>query len=151
MGDIDLRIPTASDWPAILGLANAALPWDTEGNQEWLENRKQFTGLRRHYVAIGQSSGTPLGYGTIEEGPDPGVFRMFIVADPDHLHGTIGDLIYQRLRTDLTNLDAEGVWVREYARDDPVIAFFTERGFAEHNRFTLPGHQEMVVLVKPLG
>lgn len=149
--EIKLRVPNDNDWPAILSVANAALPWDAAGNQEWLENRQQFKGRRRHHVAEETPTGRGVGYGAVEEGPEPGYFRVFVVMAPERLQSETGVLIYERLVADLERLEARGAWVREYASDAPVLAFFGEHGFAERSRFTPPGHREMVVLVKPWG
>lgn len=151
MGIVRLRIPGDEDWTAILAQADAALPWDAAGNREWLENRKQFSGRRRHYVAEESSSGNIIGYGAIEEGPDPGSFRVFVVMDRANLATETGALIYERLSADLRTLDATGIWAREYAEDTDVLAFFIARGFVQRDRFTLPGLREMVVLVKRLA
>lgn len=151
MTEIRLRAPHDDDWPAILALANAALPWDAAGNQEWLENRQQFAGRRRHYVAEEVPAGRVVGYGAIEEGPEPGIFRVFVVMAPARLQSETGVLVYERLVADLAKLEARGAWVREYASDAPILAFFGENGFAEQSRFTPPGHREMVVMVKQLS
>lgn len=150
MTEIKLRAPNDDDWPAILALANAALPWDSAGNEEWLENRMQFTGRRRHYVAEEVPPGRVVGYGAVEEGPEPGYYRVFVVMDPARLQSETGALVYEQLVADLRQLEARGAWAREYATDGPVLAFFGENGFTEQSRFTPPGHREMVVLVKQL-
>lgn len=147
---ISLRTPIDDDWPAVLGLADAALPWDASGNREWLENRKQFEGHRRHYLAEESESGRVVGYGAVEEGPEPDLFRIFVVMDPGRLQDPAAARIYEQLSADLAALQASGAWVREYARDTAVLTFFLEKGFVEQSRFTLIGHEEMVVLVKPL-
>ena len=151
MTTIRLRTPAVADWPAILALADAALPWDATGNREWLENRKRFNGRRRHYLAEEGESGPVVGYGAVEEGPEPGFFRMFVVMDPARLDGPAAARIYERLSADLAAWEARGVWVREYARDTAVLGFFQEKGFVEKNRFTLAGYEEMVVLLKRLA
>ncbi len=145
-----LRTPGDADWPAILSLADTALPWDAYGNREWLANRKRFAGQRRHYIAEQASSGSATGYGAAEEGPEPGIFRLFVVMDPALLLTETGDLVYDRLAADLVDLEARLAWVREYADDTAILAFFTQKGFVERNRFTLPGHRKMVVLMKQL-
>ncbi|MDX1662915.1 MAG: hypothetical protein R3272_03915 [Candidatus Promineifilaceae bacterium] len=144
---IRLRAAEEKDWPAILEQADAALPWDASGNREWLENRKAFGGRRRHYVAEEVSSGAVVGYGNIEEGPDPGNYRIYVVTEPALLEGEVGTFLFERLVSDLRELEATGAWVREYSRDRATVAFFAERGFEERDRFTLPEHEEMVVLV----
>jgi N-acetylglutamate synthase-like GNAT family acetyltransferase len=151
MTTIFLRAAIEDDWPAILALADAALPWDTGGNREWLENRKRFGGRRRHYVAEEEPSGQVAGYGAVEEGPEPGHFRLLVVMDPARLRDYFAAELYQQLTADLVEMEAHGAWVREYARDTPILDFFGERGFVEQNRFAPPGYEEMVVLVKRLA
>lgn len=145
-----LRSVQNADWPTVLELANVALPWDTEGNLEWLENRKQFTGRRHHYLAEDAAAAQALGYGAIEEGPDPGTFRMFVVMAPALLSTDAAALIYDRLLADLATLEATGVWVREYTDDTAILSFFREKGFQERSRFTPTGYREMVVMVRQL-
>lgn len=147
---MELRPVCDDDWPAILELANAALPWDAEGNLEWLENRKQFGGRRRHYLAEVPETDQPVGYGAIEEGPDPGSFRVFVVMAPALLPTKTGTLLYDRLLADLQALEARSVWVREYAADTDILSFFKEKGFDEQHRFTPTGYREMVVLTMKL-
>lgn len=143
-----LRLAHEDDWPAILELANAALPWDADGNLEWLENRKQFSGRRRHYLAEDAATAQALGYGAVEEGPDPGSFRMFVVMDSALLSTDTATLLYERLLSNLALLEASSIWVREYAADSAIISFFLEKGFEERSRFTPAGYEEMVVMAK---
>ncbi len=145
---MDLRPVQDDDWPVILELANAALPWDADGNLEWLENRKQFSGRRRHYVAEDAATAQALGYGAIEEGPAPDSFRIFIVMDPALLPTKTGALLYDRLVADLQALEASGVWAREFAADTDILSFFKEKGFEEQSRFTPVGYRELVVMAK---
>lgn len=147
---IQLRTPTDSDWTAILGLAQAAVPWDEAGNREWLENRKRFVNRRRHYLAEDSESRMVIGYGGIEEGPEPGLFRMFVVMDARRLLSEPGEVIYEQLAADLKELKAREAWAREYGSDQAIQTFFTQKGFVETRRFTLEGKQEMVVISCPL-
>ena len=131
---ITVRIPTAADWPAILDVANAALPWDLEGNREWLEYRKQFdetARTRRHYVAEDPTTGQVVGYGALEEGPDFGIFRVFVVMPPERLRSEAGESIYDRLAADLVDLEARGAWAREYTSDTAILEFLQEHDFFE--------------------
>lgn len=147
--DITLRTPTDADWEAILGLAFAAVPWDTAGNREWLDNRRHYSdGRRRHYLA--EEHQRVVGYGAIEEGPEAGVFRMFVVMSAEDVERGIGDVVFERLMTDLNDLDARGIWAREYADEKVIVPFFLAHGFTENTRFTLEGEAEMIVLVRVL-
>lgn len=148
---ITLSTPDETHWPVILGLANAAVPWDVQGNQQWLANRQAFSGRRRHYIARDGDSGAISGYGAIEEGPESDTFRIYVVSDAERLAGDVGQAIYARLIEDLAAFGARRVWAREYASDDAILAFFTANGLVEQDRFTPPGYQEMVVLMSDLA
>lgn len=143
-----LRAPVQSDWNAILALAHLAVPFDPEGNQGWLENRRKFEGRRHHQVAEDES-GAVRGYGAVEEGDLEGTYRTFLVMAPGDLP-TVGDLLFERLLSEVTELGASLLWAREYAEDVALRTFLQERGFVERNRFTLPEHMEMVVLTRDL-
>lgn len=144
---ITLRQPTDSEWHVIYDLAVAAVPWDDKGNQEWLTNRMTFKGRRQHYVA--DSNGQLMGYGGVEEGLETGVFRVFIVMAAEHF-STVGEVLYRQLCEDLNALNAHRVWVREYASDDTIQAFFARHGFSEQERFRIEGFEEMVVMSRSL-
>lgn len=62
---MDLRPAHDDDWPAILGLADAALPWDADGNLEWadtailsffqgkgFEERNRFTPIENREMVV---------------------------------------------------------------------------------------------------
>lgn len=144
--NLSLREATASDWSAILELAQGALPWDRAGNEIWLEYRRRFTGRRRHYVALGAGNERPFGYGAIEEGTERGNFRIFLVMEPTLLAKDVAALLTQRLFADLLALKATTVWAREYVQDTPLITYLRQLGFTERERITLPGSPEMIVL-----
>jgi hypothetical protein len=49
-----------SDWDEVLGFVDTVVPYDLDGNREWLRNRWQFaaTGrVKRHYAALGPGPG----------------------------------------------------------------------------------------------
>ena len=138
-----IRPAAEDDWPGILNTAHAALPWDAEGNAEWLANRKAFDGKRFHLVA--ETNEGIVGYGAIEEGPVPDVYRIFMVMAPERLD-TLGAALYDKLAAKLHEWNAVGTWVREYTKDEATVAFFRERGLVEANRFTPEGYEEMIVL-----
>src|SRR5438874_1676633 len=117
---VRLREAVEADWPAILEAADAAVPWATELNREWLENRHRFSPSdhpRRHYVAEDPAAGRVVGYGAIEGGAEPGVFRIFVVMDPELLNGGVGEVVYQKLMTELIDVNATAVWAREETLD----------------------------------
>jgi hypothetical protein len=145
---VHLRAPTEQDWPAILRAANASLPWDPDGNQPWLENRRNFDEAafqRRHYVATDDGSNEIVGYGSIEGGSTPGRYRVFVVMDA-RLLTSVGDVLYQRLHEDFRSLGGEVAWVREEARDIDALKFFRRHGFANEQPFTTEQGLPVVIL-----
>ena len=148
-----LRAPLESDWPAILNVAHAAAPWAGDKNLEWLHNRRQFDDKawrRRHYVIEDGATQQVIGYGGVEEGPRPGIFRVFVVLSPERLTGGLGQYLYDHLRADLGELGADRVWAREEGRDTALLIFFTQQQFVETSRATLPDGMEVVFMEHPL-
>ena len=132
-----LRRPNDSDWPAILRVANDALPNAPDGNAAWLEARQRFndnTRRRRHYVAEG--NGEIVGYGAVEEA-SPGRWRTFVVMSPEQLNGGIGDRMLRQLLADIHDLGGGVAWMREQADDRSLLAFVASWGFKETRRYTI--------------
>ena len=77
-----------------------------------------------------------LGYGAIEQGPQPEVFRLFLVVRPYFLRRGVGDALYARLLSDLRDLKAAGAWVRLNAGELGTIGFLQKCGFVEAERFS---------------
>lgn len=151
---IKLRKAVETDWPAILEVANAAVPGLPRENQQWLSNRMRFdqTGYtRRHYVALDAATGDIIGYGAVEGGQEAGRYRLFIVMSPDLLVAGAGDPLYNQLIADLSTLHASSIWARESARDTALLSFLSQHGFHETGRFQLPdGGVEVVVMERKL-
>jgi hypothetical protein len=145
------RIPTESDWPAILGIANRSVA-DVPGagsQADWLENRRNFTshGFQSHFVV--DEGDRLVGYGAVE-GDDKAPanhYRLFIVTEPDRLEH-IGAVIHSRLEALLVELGAAGSWLVEYADDQRLVSFLHTCGYSETRRFTLPSGQTAIVLSK---
>ncbi len=115
----------------------------------WLRNRQRFdlqVWRRRHYVVEDTVTGQVVAYGGVEEGPQPGAFRVFVVMDPERLIGGTGQHLYDRLRADLGELGACAAWVREEAQDLPLLSFFAEQGFVETRRAILADGMDFVVM-----
>jgi GNAT superfamily N-acetyltransferase len=132
--------PFDQEYGTLLALADAAVPFDHEGNRQWLGHRRRFDSARRtrrHYLveetgagpAAATTAGEPLGYGAVEQdATDQRRFRLFLVADPERLGG-VGDYLMKRLLADLEELGAGTVWAREYGRDTALLAFLGRWGF----------------------
>ena len=132
--------PFDQEYGTLLALADAAVPFDHEGNRQWLGHRRRFDTerrARRHYLveevgagAQAAAAGEPVGYGAVEQdAADQQRFRLFLVADPAWLAGGAGDLVMRRLMADLDELGAERVWAREYGQDADLLAFLRRWGF----------------------
>ncbi len=149
--NIIYRTPTEADWEAILQPAFDALPWDDKGNQEWVQKRQAFDGLRYHIVAENTENSIIVGYGSLEESPEKGMFRVYVGMSPERLLSGLGDSVYDHLSQKFTELNAQHLWAREYTKDTAIHAFFTSKGFIETERFKLDGYEEMFVMRKSLS
>ncbi|MFZ0544888.1 MAG: GNAT family N-acetyltransferase [Candidatus Promineifilaceae bacterium] len=136
------------NWDVVLDLANQAVPFALQENEEWLEYRKAFdesNRTRRHYLAY--DGKTPVGYGALEQQGDAAdLLRVYVVTIPDNLKGMVGDTIYAQLLQDAHELGATTLWVREFQDDKPICEFFTSHGFVEDQKVTLPDYLPMVIL-----
>ncbi len=122
------------DAEAVLGIANAVMPYDLEGNRHWLRMRRQFDAIRfhrRHYVALDQQTQLAVGYGAIEQEPEPDRFRLFLLTYPAMLEQGVGEALYARLMEDLRTLNARAVWLREYQQAQALLSFLRQRGFEQ--------------------
>jgi mycothiol synthase len=133
------------EYGTLLALADAAVPFDHEGNRQWLSHRRRFDAarcIRHHYLVEDTQAGTtaataspaglgePVGYGAVEQdAADPQRFRLFLLAEPRWLAGGVGDFLMERLLADLAELGAQTVWAREYGRDTALLAFLERWGF----------------------
>ncbi len=131
----ELRPFRVSDSGAVLAVANAAIPYDAQGNQRWLRERQQVNEqrlLRRHYVLEEPGQGV-VGYGAIEQQlPDtPDRLRLYEMAYPGYLRGGGGRALYAQLMRDVEELQVRSLWMREYQQDTELIGFMQERGFVQ--------------------
>jgi L-amino acid N-acyltransferase YncA len=146
-----LRPYAPADADRLLELANVALPGAAAENEKWARGRQAFdaaTWRRRQYVA--EEDGVRIvAYAALEEGPERGRFRAFVVCPPERLDPT-GDALFDRLVGDARDLGATVMWAREMSRD-PVLHLFRARGMRQVSRFELIGVGEVVVLEMPPG
>ena len=128
-----LRPARDDDWPAILRVAKEALPNAPDGNIGWLEARRRFDGLRRHYVA--EEATRIVAYGGIEASGE-GRWRLFIVMDAMRL-ASLGVSLLHQLMNNVRDLEGHIMWMREQADDAALLSFAREHGFHEKNRFVV--------------
>ncbi|MDX1687471.1 MAG: GNAT family N-acetyltransferase [Candidatus Promineifilaceae bacterium] len=135
MAEFNVRPVKDEDYQAILEVADAAVPFDPRGNRSWLRSRQAFDDTahsRRHYVL--EEDGQIIGYGGLEQqGGGPHRYRLYVVTAPERLEDA-GSTLFERLRQAAIPVGARTLWVREYARDEGLLDFFRQRGFAESGR-----------------
>lgn len=136
-----LRPFAAAEWGLVSAFVYGLEPDFRQDDEMWLHNRRQFDESRyrrRQYlaehVATGALLGRMLGYGAIEQTLFLPRYRLFLAAEPDGLQGGVGDLLLDRLLTDLRAAGALKVWHRNYARRTEVLDFLSARGFIETAR-----------------
>jgi GNAT superfamily N-acetyltransferase len=126
---------TPAESEAVLAVAQAAIPYDAEGNQRWLRARMQVDEqrcLRRHYIAVDSDSQEVVGYGAIEQqGPDRTRLRLYLLAYPGYLRSGVGRALYTRLMSDVETLRVTSLWMREYQQDNELLDFMQEHGFVQ--------------------
>lgn len=141
---VTIRDPEAADWTAIASLADASVSHvDGAPSQNgWVENRLNFDGIRRHYVA--EAEGRIVGYGSIERGNHTETnagFRLFLILRwPNPESTRIADELLAKLRRDVAHLEIAHLWVREYANDRLFIDFLSSRGFEVTKEYQYGGH-----------
>jgi mycothiol synthase len=120
---------------AVLAIAQAAIPYNPDGNQRWLHERKlvdEQRFLRRHYVVLDSDAQQIVGYGAIEQqDPDPGRLRLYLLAYPGYLRGGVGRALYAHLMSDVETLNVSSLWMQEYQQDTELLGFMQERGFVQ--------------------
>jgi mycothiol synthase len=132
--EVMLRPFLDQDAAAVLAIANAAVPYDREGNELWMRLRRQFDAIRfqrRHYVALERETQQIIGYGAIEQGQPQPRFRLFLLATSEWLHAGVGAALYKRLMGDLHALGAGIVWMREHQQHHDLLSFMRQSGFVQ--------------------
>ena len=122
------------DWEPVAAIAHHVEPDFRAEDDLWLHNRQDFDEaiyIRRHYVVEHARTKEPLGYGSIEQGPELDRYRMFLIVGPEWLFAGVGDLLFAQLLADLRELKAKTVWVRHYAHLTDIVAFLREHAFEE--------------------
>jgi RNA polymerase sigma factor (sigma-70 family) len=129
-----LRPLSNRDWVPVKAIAFARTQPDVSGNELWLQRRQNFDEKRyerRQYVAEHAESRQILAFGSIEQTNYLPRYRLFLVSDPRWLKAGVGELLLQRLLSDLVEVNAVSVSCREYTTQTEVIEFLNENGFAE--------------------
>jgi hypothetical protein len=144
---LEIRPFQSQDWDLLLPLANQAVPFALAENAEWFNKRREFDAIgrvRRHYLAW--QDGQPAGYGGLEQQSE-GLerLRIYVVAAPKKLAGTVGGKLFVQLLGDAIQLGARTLWARELLADEAAYAFFTRHAFVETQRAAPPNFAPVVV------
>lgn len=132
-----LRPPSEPDWEGVAALGSSLEPRDPEGRELWLRARRDFDEgrfIRRHYVAEHAETGRLLGYGSVEQSVFLPNYRLFMAVEPARLAGGVGDLLLERLTSDLADVNAITVSVKGHASRADFIDFLIKHGFVETSR-----------------
>jgi hypothetical protein len=121
-----------ADYRLLLGFANAQVPQDLRGNEEWLQHRRAYdelSGQRRHYIAVHLPTQEPVAYAALER-QQAGSLRIYLVFDPSRWpFEVLGTFLYQRLLQDANDLQAARLVCIEYATDAAFRGFLESQGF----------------------
>jgi hypothetical protein len=144
-----------ADEQLILALANAQVPFDRRGNEEWLQHRRVYderNGQRRHYIALHRPTNEPIGYAALEQQQaDLGTFRIYLVFDPQRWSfDTLGAFLYQQLLQDADTLHVAKLMCIEYATDVAFRAFLEGLGFRQvgdgvYNGFSIVRYEKLLL------
>jgi hypothetical protein len=143
-----------ADYQLLHVLANAQVPQDPLGNQEWLQHRRAYDerrGQRRHYIAVHTPTHESIAYAALEQPQaDPSSFRIYLVFDPQRWSfDTLGTFLYQQLLCDAADLHAAKLVCIEYATDATFRAFLEGQGFrhvgdAVYNGFSIVRYEKLL-------
>ncbi len=123
-----------ADKQLLLTLANAQVPQDPRGNEDWLQHRRAYDerrGQRRHYIALHLPTQEPIAYAALEQQQAyPRSFRIYLVFDPQRWSfEQLGTFLYQQLLRDAEALQAAKLVCIEYATDAAFRAFLERQNF----------------------
>lgn len=123
-----------ADSSAVLAVADAAIPYDLDGNRRWLRERQEVNEqqvLRRHHIVNNDLQGI-VGYGAIEQqDTDSQRLRVYLIVYPGYLRSGEGRALYAQLMKDVESLNVTSLWMQEYEQNSELGDFMRERGFMQ--------------------
>jgi hypothetical protein len=144
-----------ADEQLLLLFANAQVPQDPRGNEEWLQYRRAYDerrGQRRHYIAVYLPTQEPIAYAALEQQQaDPSSFRIYLVFDPQRWSFELGGrFLYQQLLQDAEALQAGKLVCIEYATMAAFRAFLEGQGFRQvgdgvYNGFSIVRYEKLLL------
>jgi hypothetical protein len=143
-----------ADYQLLHVLANAQVPQDPRGNEEWLQHRRAYDercGKRRHYIAVHRVTQEPIAYAALEQQEaERSSFRIYLVFDPRRWSfDGLGIFLYQQLLRDADALHAARLVCIEYATDAAFRAFLESQDFRHvddgvYNGFSIVRYEKML-------
>jgi RNA polymerase sigma-70 factor (ECF subfamily) len=132
-----LRPWSEKDWTPIQAMSLAQTKNDLPAGNLWLDRRQKFDEsryFRKQYVVEDARTKDILAYGAVEQTIYLPKYRLLLLADPRWLKLGAGELLLDRLMTDLKAAGAVTVSCRRYASESQLLSLLKKRGFAETSR-----------------
>jgi RNA polymerase sigma factor (sigma-70 family) len=124
------------DWPTVSAIASARAGSDAAGYEFWVNRRQKFDAskyFRREYVVENERNQIIV-YGAVEQTVYLPKYRLLLLSDPQWLSRGVGDLLLDRLMSDLVEAKAITVSCRQYASETELVELLKSRGFEETSR-----------------
>jgi len=125
------------DWPAVSAMGSARAGTDARGYERWVNRREKFDEsryFRREYVVENERTRQIIAYGAVEQKIYLPKYRLLLLSDPQWLKRGAGDLLLDRLMSDLAEAKAITVSCRQYANEVELVDRLNSRGFEEVSR-----------------
>jgi RNA polymerase sigma factor (sigma-70 family) len=125
------------DWSTVSAIASARAGSDAPGYEFWVNHREKFDEsryFRRQYVVENERSHQIIAYGAVEQTAYLPKYRLSLLSDPQWLNRGAGELLLDRLMSDLGEAKAITVSCRQYASENEIVELLKSRGFEEVSR-----------------
>ena len=125
------------DWPIVSAIASARARSDAASYEFWVNRRQKFDAskyFRREYVIENERPKQIIAYGAVEQTVYLPKYRLLLLSDPKWLSRGLGDLLLDRLMSDLVEAKAITVSCRNYASETELVELLRNRGFEEGSR-----------------
>jgi hypothetical protein len=111
------------DWPTVSAIASARAGTDAPGYEFWVKRRQKFDEsryFRREYVVENERKQI-IAYGAVEQTIYLPKYRLTLLSNPQWLKRGAGDLLLDRLTSDLVEAKAITVSCRQYASEIEIV------------------------------
>jgi len=125
------------DWPTVSAIASARAGSDAAVYEFWVNRRQKVDAsryFRREYVVENERTRQIIAYGAVEQTVYLPKYRLLLLSDPQWLNRGAGDLLLDRLMSDLVEAKAITVSCRQYASETGLVELLKSRGFEEASR-----------------